>query len=306
MSNKNIIDSIFNNEKMTSQLEYYKNKKLSEVCTFKIGGVADYVAYPKSVETLMLLIESLDKAEINYRLLGNASNVLFSDNGYNGVIIFTSKLDNTFVKGSLLYVECGVPLTYAAVVAQRHGLTGLEFAYGIPGTCGGAIYMNAGAYGGEMKDVVASSTYYMPEHKAVDRLIGIQHEFGYRTSFYSKNENYIILSAELQLAYDDMEVIKEKMDTLMNCRIEKQPLQYPNAGSVFKRYPGYYTSKLIEESGLKGFSCGGAQVSEKHAGFIINTGEATASDVLKLIDTIKERIYKLYNIKIECEIKYIE
>ena len=305
MSNKSMIDKILD-IKIMSQADCYKDKKLSEVCTFRVGGAADYVVYPKSVETLILLIDKLKEKNIKYCLLGNASNVLFSDNGFSGVVIFTSKLDNILIKGSTLNVECGASLTHAAVVAQRNGLSGLEFAYGIPGTCGGAVYMNAGAYGGEMKDTVESSIYYMTDHKIIDRLMNVQHYFDYRESFYSKNENYIILSVNLQLTYDDPENIKKKMDGFMARRVDKQPLQYPSAGSVFKRYPGHYTGKLIEDAGLKGLTVGGAQVSEKHAGFIINRGGASAADILKLIDIIKEKIYNLYNIKIECEIKYIE
>jgi UDP-N-acetylenolpyruvoylglucosamine reductase len=305
MGNKTIIDKILDT-KITSLADYCKDKKLSELCSFRVGGIADYVVYPKSVEVLILLIDRLKEKNIKYCLLGNASNVLFSDNGFNGVVIFTSKLDSILVKGSTLNVECGVSLTHAAVIAQRNGLGGLEFAYGIPGTIGGAVYMNAGAYGGEMKDVVESSTYYTTDHKIIDRLMGVQHDFDYRESFYSKHENHVILSANLQLTYDDPENIKKKMDGFMSGRVEKQPLQYPSAGSVFKRYPGYYTGKLIEDAGLKGLTIGGAQVSEKHAGFIINRGGATAEDILKLIDIIKEKIYELNDIKIECEIKYIE
>ena len=305
MSNKSTVDKILDN-KITSQTDCYKDKKLSEVCTFRVGGAAEYVVYPKSVEALLLLIDRLKEKNVKYCLLGNASNVLFSDNGFNGVVIFTSKLDNILVKGSTLNVECGVSLTHAAVIAQRNGLSGLEFAYGIPGTCGGAVYMNAGAYGGEMKDVVESSTYYMTDHKIIDRIMNVQHDFDYRESFYSKNANYIILSVNLQLSYGDPDSIKKKMDDFMARRVDKQPLQYPSAGSVFKRYPGQYTGKLIEDAGLKGLTIGGAQVSEKHAGFIVNKGGASASDILSLIDIIKEKIYKLYNIEIECEIKYIE
>jgi len=304
--NSGKLSEIFKNEKIINQAEIYKNKKLSEVCTFKVGGIADYVVYPKSVEILILLIDTLKEKNINYCLLGNASNVLFSDNGFKGVVIFTSKLNNILVKGSTMSVECGVSLTHAAAIAQKHGLTGLEFAYGIPGTVGGAVYMNAGAYGGEMKDVVESSTFYLPEYKIIDRLIDIQHDYDYRASFYSRNNGHIILSANFQLAYGESEKIKDQMNGFMARRAEKQPLNYPNAGSIFKRYPGYFTGKLIEDVGLKGYTIGGAQVSEKHAGFIINTGGAKSTDILQLIDLIKEKILKEYNIEIECEIKYIE
>jgi UDP-N-acetylmuramate dehydrogenase len=204
-----------------------------------------------------------------------------------------------------LYVECGASVTRAAAVAGQSGLAGLEFAFGIPGTCGGAVYMNAGAYDNEMSDIVAQSTYYMPSIKAIYTLEGEQHNFSYRKSFYTDSSN-IILSAVFQLQYGDKHEIKEKMEDYKRRRIDKQPLEYPSAGSVFKRYPGYFTSRLIEEAGLKGITIGGAQVSPKHAGFIVNKGDATAADVLRLIEVIKNEVYKRNNINIECEMKYIE
>ena len=283
-----------------SNVDYHKNHMLSNCCTFKIGGSVDYIVYPKDTETLIDVVNHLNESGIKYHVLGNASNVLFADEGYRGVVVFTSRLDNIRADNDIINVECGVPLTRAAVFAMKHGLTGLEFAYGIPGTCGGAIYMNAGAYGGEMKDVTAESVFY--NGKTICKLT--DHEFSYRKSFYTNSDN-IILSAVLKLNREDPEVIKKKMDEYMACRIEKQPLDYPSAGSVFKRCPGHHTAKLIDEAGLKGFTVGGAQVSEKHAGFIINRGNATASDVLKLIEIIKNEIYKRNNIDIECEIKYV-
>lgn len=306
MDNEKVIDRLINAENFRMNAECLKDKKLSEHCTFKIGGIAKYIVYPKNREIFISIIDYLVINGIKHCVLGNASNILFADEGYDGVIIFTSKFDNIYVDCSndILYAECGASLTLAAVAAQKNGLAGLEFAYGIPGTMGGAVYMNAGAYDCEMKDVVLKSEYYDPYESAVKILEGSRHDFKYRSSFYS-GKDMVILNASLKLKKENKETIKTKMDNLMLCRMEKQPLNYPNAGSTFKRYPGYYTAKLIDEAGLKGYMAGGAQVSEKHAGFIINKGGASASDVLKLIDIIKNKIFELYNINIECEIKYI-
>ena len=277
---------------------------LSGYCTFKIGGAADYVIYPDSCESLIELIAVLRDHEIKHIVCGNASNILFPDDGYRGAVVFTRRLNKISADENTMSVHCGALLGAAAMSACRSGLKGLEFAFGIPGSCGGAVYMNAGAYGGQMSDIVLSSSYYDPSQDKICQTDCTGHRFGYRSSIFSGSE-IIILSSVFRLESDCREMIRERMDMNTKHRSDHQPLLYPSAGSVFKRYPGYYTSKLIEEAGLKGRQCGRAQISMKHAGFIINLGGATASDVLNLIDIVKETVYSKYGIEIECEIRII-
>ena len=205
-----------------------------------------------------------------------------------------------------MYIECGASITGAAVEARKASLSGLEFAYGIPGTVGGMVYMNAGAYGHEIAEVLLSVKVYDSKNDTVYELKTEELEFGYRSSIFIKLPHLIILSANLKLLNGNQQAINDLMKENMRLRQEKQPLDYPSAGSVFKRTQGYFMGKIIEESGLKGYTIGGAQVSEKHAGFIINKGGATAKDVIELIEYIKIVLYKRYNIDAECEIKYLK
>lgn len=287
---------------------YSENESLSNYCTFKIGGAADYIITPHNTESLIELIEFLRfETDIKFLILGNGSNVLFSDKGYRGAVILTEKLSEaeTDDDKGVLKLNSGFSLTAAAFYAYRAGLTGLEFAYGIPGSIGGGVYMNAGAFGGQISDVCSFVTYYDIKDSSVKTINGINADFSYRYSMFSGTEN-VILSAVFNLKKGDIYDIKELMDANMKHRIEKQPLDFPNAGSVFKRCEGFYTSKLIEESGLKGFSVGGAEVSQKHSGFIINKGNATSEDVKKLIYIIKDTVLKKFNAVIECEIRIID
>ena len=287
-------------------LEYHENYPLAPVSSFKIGGNADLAIYPNSTEQLISVVCELRKLNVRYVVIGNATNVLFADAGYRGAVVFTTKLRGISIDGNLITADCGVPLITLSVFAQKHGLDGLAFAYGIPGTVGGAVYMNAGAYEGEMKQVVSTVTFCDPSTGEIKTRSGNENEFGYRHSYYS-DKDLIILSTTIDLKKaESPEAVKALMDEHMKARNAKQPLEYPSAGSTFKRYPGYYTAKLIEEAGLKGYSIGGAKVSEKHAGFVINTGGASAADVLALIDHIKAEIFRLVGINIECEVRYIE
>ena len=291
--------------KECASLDFEKNVSLADHSTFKIGGPADYVAYPKSESALCALVDYLNDENIKYIVVGNGSNVVFSDEGFRGVVIITTHLKKIRKIGNTIYAECGVSLTALAVYAQKHGLTGLEFAYGIPGSVGGAVYMNAGAYDGEISNVLQKSTYFdMSISKRCD-LYKAGHKFGYRTSIYA-SKSYVILSAVFELKNGDPVAIKEKMDGFMAARKSKQPLDYPSAGSTFKRCEGHYTAQMIDESGLKGFSVGGAKVSEKHAGFVINTGNATARDVKELTSIIKRKIKENFGVDICEEIKYID
>ena len=291
--------------KECASLEYEKDVSLSNHSTFKIGGNADYIAYPKSETALCALIDYLHEEKIKYSVIGNGSNLLFSDEGFKGVIVVTTKLKKIRKNHNTIYAESGVNLSSLSLYACKHGLSGLEFAYGIPGSVGGAVYMNAGAYNGEIKEVLLKSAYFDPEISKRFELYNAGHKFGYRTSFYNDNSN-VILSAVFELKPKDSQEIREKMDGFMEARKEKQPLDYPSAGSTFKRCEGHYTAKMIDEAGLKGFSVGGAMVSPKHAGFVINTGSATAKDVKELICIIKSRIKEKFDVDIQEEIKYID
>lgn len=285
-------------------VEYKTNYRMSDMTSFKLGGKADIVIFPSSLEAFRAILKWLSENNMKYMVLGKGSNVLFSDEGYRGAVVSVYRLAKIAVDDteSIVEAECGAPLTSCAVSAQRASLTGLEFAYGIPGSCGGAVFMNAGAYGGEMAGVVEAVTYYDTYSDSVRTIFSEECDFRYRHSLFRDNPNMIILSIKLRLSKGDKDEIKRVMDDYMNRRISKQPLEYPSAGSVFKRYPGYYTAQLIDEAGLKGVSVGGAQVSEKHAGFIINKGNATEKDVISLIELIQKKVKEINGIDIECEI----
>ncbi len=282
------------------------NTSLAEHSSFRIGGNVDIAVYPETSEQAVKAIRAAKKIELRYMVVGNGSNLLFDDAGFRGAIIFTKKMRNISTEGSVLRAESGASLLSAAVAAKNAGLGGFEFAYGIPGSCGGAVCMNAGAYGGELADVVKKVTLYDAYRDEVVVLAKDEMHFSYRNSIVGNGERYTVLSAELQLEVGDISNISEKMNDIMRRRVEKQPLNYPSAGSVFKRSaPDVYVGKMIEECGLKGYSVGNAQVSEKHAGFIINRGGATARDVSRLIEYIQNTIMKKYGIKLECEIRRV-
>ncbi len=299
---KETIDSIL----AEGRLEAEYRPLLSRFCTFKIGGPAEAALWPRDTGALTELIAAASACGQKHIVCGSCSNILFSDEGYSGAVIFTTRLKGASLSDGIMDAECGAPLSLLAMTAQRAGLSGLEFAYGIPGSLGGAVFMNAGAYGGEMKDIVVSSDYYDTGSGTVKTLEAGEHLFGYRFSSYMNTPDRIILSAKLSLKDADPAAVQEKMDANMNARRKKQPLEYPSAGSAFKRAPGHYTAAMIDEAGLKGFSVGGAQVSEKHAGFIINRGGATADDVKKLISIIREKIYDMNGVDIEPEIRFID
>lgn len=291
--------------KECASLDFEKDASLCEHSTFKIGGKAQYIAYPKSETALCALVDYLNEEEIKYCVIGNGSNLVFSDDGYDGVVILTTKLKKIRKSRNTITAECGVSLTALSIYAYKHGLSGLEFAYGIPGTVGGAVYMNAGAYGGEIKDILQKSAYFDTELSKRCELYNAGHKFTYRGSIFGKNNN-VILSASFELKPKDPAEIKEVMDGYMASRKEKQPLDYPSAGSTFKRCEGHFTAKMIDDAGLKGFSVGGAMVSPKHAGFVVNTGNATAKDVKEICAIIKSKLKEQFEVDIEEEIKFID
>ena len=274
---------------------------LSSHTTFRIGGDASLFVSPADEDQLIGVISYLEKNGIRYFLLGKGSNVLFDDAGYDGAVVSTSKLDKISVCGNEITAQCGASFTYLASVAAGNSLSGLEFAYGIPGSVGGAVFMNAGAYGSETAAVLKSSRYLDISDCTVKTLPLEEHLFVYRDSVF-RHRRFIHLSSVFALQAGDKAQIRAYMNELMQRRRDKQPLEYPSAGSVFKRYPGRYTAQMIDEAGLRGLSVGGAQVSEKHAGFIVNKGNATSSDVIALVGKVREAIRDKYGIEIECEI----
>lgn len=274
---------------------------LSSHTTFRIGGDASLFVSPADEDQLIGVISYLEKNGIRYFLLGKGSNVLFDDTGYDGAVVSTSKLDKISVCGNEITAQCGASFTYLASVAAGNSLSGLEFAYGIPGSVGGAVFMNAGAYGSETAAVLKSSRYLDISDCTVKTLPLEEHLFGYRDSVF-RHRRFIHLSSVFALQAGDKAQIRAYMNELMQRRRDKQPLEYPSAGSVFKRYPGRYTAQMIDEAGLRGLSVGGAQISEKHAGFIVNKGNATSSDVIALVGKVREAIRDKYGIEIECEI----
>lgn len=280
-----------------------ENEPLSSHSTMRVGGPAALAAFPTCSDELAALIARAKDANVRHIIVGNASNILFSDGGFDGLVIFTTAMRRVVWNGSSVTAECGTSLTGLAAAATKKGLSGLEFAFGIPGTVGGAVYMNAGAYGSQISAVLTASEYLQGD--TVYRREAAEHAFGYRTSIYRSTDD-IILSAEFTLTPGNHEEIAAKAAKNMESRRSKQPLEFPNAGSVFKRPEGAFPGALIEEAGLKGLRIGGAEISEKHANFIVNRGNATASDILRLAETVQKEVYKRSGILLETEIIYIQ
>lgn len=282
---------------------YSENELLSGHTTFKIGGPAKYFFAPDSSEEIVKIIDICRKNNIRYMIMGNGSNILFSDSGFDGAIIqIYGRCNHIEVLDDGLYAKAGALLSKMAAVARDNSMTGMEFAAGIPGTLGGAIVMNAGAYGGEMKDIVEYVDLLTPEGK-VDRLSCDNMKFGYRKSIVSGD--MIVLGAKLLLAKGDKQLIQAKMDELKEARVSKQPLDMPSAGSTFKRPEGYFAAKLIDDSGLRGFKHGGAMVSDKHCGFVVNYNNATCKDVLELIEEVQKVVEKKFGVRLEPEVKIV-
>ena len=272
--------------------------------TFRLGGAADYFLSPEKAEQVAELIHICREENISYFILGNGSNLLVSDRGYRGTVIQIFKnMNDIRVEGIKLYVQAGALLSAIARKALDAGLTGMEFASGIPGTVGGAAVMNAGAYGGEMKDIIKSVTVLTKEGE-MKVLDASELQFGYRTSVIKENV-YVVLEAVIQLCPGDKETIQKRMEELKEQRVTKQPLEYASAGSTFKRPEGYFAGKLIQDAGLRGYQVGGAQVSEKHCGFVINTGDAVAEDVWNLIHDVQDKVYDKFQVKLEPEVKFL-
>lgn len=280
------------------------HQPMKEYTTFRVGGEAECILMIRQEEELAKLIPYLNQIEQEYFILGNGSNLLVGDKGYRGIVLkFDGQMEQMEVEGTRITAKAGALLSKVALAAKEHGLTGLEFAAGIPGSIGGGVVMNAGAYDGEMKQVV-ESVRVMDNDGQITTLDNDTMEFGYRTSII-KNRPYTVLEIVLQLAEGDREQISARMDELAQLRRNKQPLEYPSAGSTFKRPEGYYAGKLIMDAGLRGYRIGGAQVSDKHCGFVINTGKATAADIREVIEEVQERVKERFHVSLEPEVVFL-
>lgn len=285
-------------------LFYLINEPMNRHTTFQIGGPADIVVYPTRRREICDLVRICRAEDIPYISLGNGSNVLVSDTGIRGLVIMTDRMHRITVDNdSRIEAWAGAPLSRVATIAKNYQLSGLEFAFGIPGTIGGAVYMNAGAYNHQMNQVI-TATEYVDGEGQLCTVEGDDHQFGYRTSCF-KDTNHIIVKTHLQLSPGKESEITELMKQYTQARKEKQPLELPSAGSAFKRPEGFFAGKLIEDCGLKGRRVGGAEVSTKHAGFIVNVGGAKAKDVLDLVDIIKTEVLQKFGVELEPEIKFI-
>lgn len=288
-----------------NRIKLLLNEPMRNHTTFKIGGIANVVICPSDTGELVTALKLCKENSLSSFVMGNGSNLLFDDNGTQKVIIKTKDCNKITVKGDTIVAQCGVMLPKLASVACENSLTGLEFAAGIPASVGGAVFMNAGAYEGEMSQLVEKTTY-CDKNGNIFTLSKNEHNFSYRHSFFEENKDFCVLETELKLKEGNKAQIEQKMQELNTRRREKQPLDLPSAGSAFKRPEGDYAAALIDQCGLKGFKVGGAKVSEKHSGFIVNIGNATCSDVLELMKCIKQKVYNQKGIELTPEIIYVK
>lgn len=287
---------------ITNKENVLVNEDMCRHTTFKTGGPADIFVTPKGKKEAASIVRLLLTEKIPYTVIGNGSNLLVSDKGYRGCIVCLSKgMDDILINGNEIYAGAGALLSKVCYEAYENSLSGLVFASGIPGSVGGAIYMNAGAYGGEMKDVVKEVELFDARTGEMLTLCGEDMGFSYRTSIV-KNSSYIVLGAGFRLTCGDKSIIKQEMDDLSKKRREKQPLEFPSAGSTFKRPEGYFAGKLIEDSGLRGYRVGGASVSDKHCGFVVNDNNATTEDIITLIRNVRETVYDKFKVMLEPEV----
>lgn len=288
--------------KIIDETRVLVDEPMNRHTTFRVGGCADFFVMPRSVEEIQDVLSLCVQENMPYYILGNGSNLLVSDKGYRGLILQIFKEMNQIeVRSATVKAQAGALLSKIGAAAYEAGLTGFEFASGIPGAAGGAVVMNAGAYGGEMKDILESVTVITPEGELLT-LSNEELELGYRTSIVAR-KGYIVVEAIFRLQTGDKKEIRARMDELKQQRTSKQPLEYPSAGSTFKRPEGYFAGKLIQDAGLRGFQVGGAQVSEKHCGFVINKHEATAADIAELIRQVSDKVKAQFGVELEPEVK---
>lgn len=289
-------------ERECPELELRTEEPMARHTTFRVGGPARLMAFPRDKKEIKAAVRAADEMGVVPFFLGNGSNLLVADEGVEAFVIKTGGLDQTREVNRRLRAECGIPLSRLSVAALGRGLTGLEFAHGIPGSLGGAVVMNAGAYGGEMVQVLTAVTY-LDKHGQEHTVPASECGLTYRHSMFTDHPEWLVLEAEMELEQGDAEEIRAKMEDLAQRRKSKQPLEYPSAGSTFKRPEGHFAAALIEQCGLKGLTVGGAQVSEKHAGFVINRGGATCADILKLTEQIKETVLRETGVTLELEVR---
>lgn len=282
----------------------FTKEPMSRHTTFRAGGPADFFVTPEKEGQVRKTLFLLKEARVPCYIMGNGSNLLVGDGGYRGVILqICKKMNRIRIQDTVIQAQAGALLSKIAAEAQAKGLTGFEFASGIPGSLGGAVMMNAGAYGGEMKQVLTQAQVLNASGEIED-VLAEEMELGYRSSVFSRNGG-VILSASIQLEPGDPTAIQSRMEELKFLRTSKQPLEYPSAGSTFKRPEGYFAGKLIQDAGLRGFQVGGAQVSEKHCGFVINKDQATAMDIRSLMEQVSEKVYAQFGVRLEPEVKLI-
>lgn len=287
------------------EIEVVANEPMSRHTTFAIGGPADLFISPKTTEQLAGALAAIRSCGVPFLLLGNGSNMLVADAGYRGAVICTTEMDDVRAgEDGTLVAQAGALLGRVARRAQRAGLTGAEFSGGIPGSVGGAVFMNAGAYDGQMAGIV-EKTEYLDGEGNLRTLTGEEHCFGYRSSAFRAHPDWTVVRTTMRLQPGDPAAILDKMNDFAQRRRDKQPLNYPSAGSTFKRPEGYFAGRLIEDAGLKGVSVGAAQVSEKHAGFLINRGGATCDEMLRLIELVQQRVREKFGVELECEVRIV-
>lgn len=298
-------------EKLTKEMQefinkedIYANEPMSKHTTFKIGGTADIFVKLRSTEQIERLIDLCNERNVPIKVIGNGSNILVKDNGVRGIVAKICTNSYEFLDEETIRVDAGMLNVKVSMILVEHSLTGFEFASGIPGTIGGAVKMNAGAYGSQMSDVVVKTKYIDLKDMQIKEINNAEQKFEYRKSLFSTTSS-IIIDTTLRLKKAEKEEIQEKISKNNESRKTKQPIEKPSAGSTFKRGKNFITAQLIDECGLKGYTVGGAQVSTKHAGFIVNTGNATASDVIKLVEIIKQKVQEKFNKDIDLEIEII-
>ena len=281
-----------------------EREPMSKHTSFRIGGPADLFVQPANEEELWNALHLARQEKVPFFIVGNGSNLLVSDEGFRGMILHTGgMLKDISVEGDVIYAQAGALLSTVAKTALEHGLAGMEFAAGIPGTLGGAVCMNAGAYGGEMKDILLDAEVLTQEGERL--VLSVEElDLSYRHSVIFE-KNYVVLAAHIRLSRGDTAEIKNRMNELAGARRDKQPLEYPSAGSTFKRPEGYFAGKLIQDAGLKGYTVGGAQVSEKHSGFVINRGGATAEEVRFLIRQVQQKVRSQFGVELEPEVRML-
>ncbi len=298
------MNDIINKIKTAKIGKVLENVYMKDFTTYKVGGKVTAIIYPKDEKKLISLIKIARKNDIKYKIIGSGSNVIFSDNDYDGIIIKLDNFNHLDIDDTVITVGAGYSLMKLAIAMSRRGLTGLEFATGIPGTIGGAVYMNAGAYKSDMGYIVSKVKVLTPELQ-IKYLYNRDMNFHYRTSFIQKNPNYICLEATIVLKHGDRDLIMEVIEDRKQRRLISQPLEYPSAGSVFRNPEDDFAGRIIEECGLKGKKVGGAMISRKHANFIVNAHKASANDIKELIDLVKEKVKTKFNIELKVEQEFV-